>query len=291
MVLSLLGIVFLLVVSVALWSVNTRRAGSRPGEDGQKKVANQAEPQGPAVRLKQNPLTTNMSVGAVNGAKSPLIDQDTALASLERWIKQREGQAVEVVSAEGIHDLGGRLVSMNVLVTTNLGGGLSAQRLKERLAVQAADERALRDQLHKAYQDGNIAEVNRLVAVMSEMRTTFIATNVVSSYKVSLSKDRPPVLAFWPGLPFETVREGAAWNLAGGKLGADIGLQGLVHYSSATALLCFTNSSGGRVYVDPFRMEEVPLSALQSPRPRSARPDDDGREARIAGQWTDFLQQ
>src|ERR1017187_6139005 len=163
MVLSLLGIVFLLVVSVALWSVNARRAGTRPSEDGQKKVANQGELQGPAVRLKRNPLTTNASGGAVNGAKSRLIDRDTALASLKRWIKQREGQAVEVVSAEGIRDLGGSLVSMNVLVTTNLGGGLSARGLKERLAVQATDERALRDQLHKAYQEGNIAEVNRLV--------------------------------------------------------------------------------------------------------------------------------
>ena len=147
------------------------------------------------------------------------------------------------------------------------------------------------DQLHAAYQNGNIAEVNRLVAVMSEMRSTFVATNAVITYKVSLSTERPPVLAFWPGLPFETVREGAAWNLAAAKLGGDIGLQGLIHYSSATALLCFTNTSGGRVFVDPFRLEQVPLSVLESPRARKGRPDDDGREARISAQWSDFLQE
>jgi hypothetical protein len=130
-----------------------------------------------------------------------------------------------------------------------------------------------------------------LVAEISEARTTFVATNVLTTYKVSLSEERPPVLAFWPGLPSEAVREEDARNLAANTLGEDIGFKSLVYYTSATALLCFTNRVGGSIYIDPFRVLEVPMSEIQSPQASTAKADgDDARDSGIAAQWTDFLQ-
>jgi len=149
----------------------------------------------------------------------------------------------------------------------------------------------VREQLQRAYQETDIETVNRLVAELTEARTAFVTTNEVTSYKVSLSKEQPPVLAFWPGLPFEMVREAAAQTLATTKLGGDASFQGFVHFTSASALLSFTNKTGSTVYVDPFRITEVPLRDLPLPRAKRApRADDEGRNDRIAAQWSDFLQ-
>ena len=219
-----------------------------------------------------------------------VLDRETINLCLKAWVRKRDGHEIEVVSTQAIHDLNGNPKSMNVLVTVGVGSGLTSEKLREQLDVVIAREGILREQLQRARQAEDIAGVNRLVAEMTESRTAFITTNNVISYKVSLTKEHPPVLAFWPGLPFETVREEAARILATTKLGDAIGLQGLVHYTSATALLCFTNTAGSSVYIDPFRVVEIKLKDLQAPRPeRSARLNDDGKASRIAAQWTDFL--
>lgn len=227
--------------------------------------------------------------GAVtSGVNGRRIEENVSLTSLKRWIKQREGKDVAIVDAREINDMDGKPVSMNVLVTTRLDG-LTAEKLKEQLDASAVRERELREKLQKSYQEGDIAAVNKLVEEFTESRTAFVTTNEITFYKISLSKERPPVLAFWPGLPFETVREEAARSLAATKLGGDIGLQGLVHYTSAAALLCFTNKVGSSIYIDPFRVAEISRNFLQSPRVRAARADDNGRNERIASQWTEFL--
>ena len=218
------------------------------------------------------------------------VDKETMLRQLKSWIRKREGYEVQIVSSQDILDLKGNPASLNVLVTSLTYGELTAEKLKAGLDDAAAKEHALREQLAKAKQDEDIAGVNRLVAELIESRTAFVTNNGVSSYKLNLRKELPPVLAFWPGLPFETVREASARNLAATRLGGGVGLQGLVHFTSATALLRFTNSAGGSVYVDPFRMTEVSQNTLQTLSQGARQRDDAERDSRIAAQWADYLQ-
>jgi len=213
------------------------------------------------------------------------------LASLVRWIKRRENKDVRIVDTRKILDIDGKLTSLNVLVTAQLGDGLTAEKLREQLAANTSRERSLQERTKLAFQQADIAAVDRLVAELTEARTAFVTDKQISTYKVSLSTERPPVLAFWPGLPFETVREEAARSLAASRLGNDIDLQGLIYYTSATALLVFADKSGTKSYIDPFQLVEIPIKNLQQPRTkRAARADDQDRNERIASQWADFLQ-
>lgn len=221
--------------------------------------------------------------------QSTSVDRETMIRCLKNWVRKREGHDVEVVSSQDIPSLDGKPTAMNVLVTTNVGSGLTAETMKNQLAATTVGERILRRQLQEANQAGDIGAVNRLAGELTEKRTAFVATNGVVSYKLSVTKELPPVLAFWPGLPFETVREESARALAATKLDGDVGLEGLVHYTSVTALLCFTNNTGTKVYIDPFRVQGVSLSALQSVGTSRPRRADDGRDARITQQWDDYL--
>lgn len=217
------------------------------------------------------------------------MDKETMLRQLKRWVRKREGHDVEIVTSQDVLDLNGNPASLNVIVTTRPNGELTKQQLKDRLEEAAVREHALREQLAKARQEEYIAGVNRLVGELVESRTAFVTNNGVYSYKLSLLTELPPVLAFWPGLPFETVREQSARSLAETKLGAEIGLHGLVHFTSATALLQFTNRAGASIYIDPFQMTEVSINALQSLRQSRTQRDAKGRESRITSQWTDYL--
>ena len=248
---------------------------------------------GPTNRMAVSPtigISTNVSTpaGATSAsANYRIIDTNQALSSLIKWIKQRDRKDVVVVDAQPVNDLSGNPASLNVLVTSK-AGGLTAENLKAQLTDMARRERTLKDQLHVSYQKTDIAAVNQLVAEFSQARTAFVASNEVAAYKVSLIKDRPPVLSYWEGLSFETVREDEARRLAATKLGADPGLQGYLHYTSVTSLLCFTNGTGSRVFIDPYRMAEVPLAVLQLPH-NGAQTVDTEKEARIAAQWENFL--
>jgi hypothetical protein len=242
--------------------------------------------------VKQSNPSANMP--AISSANPVIVSQfigkDAALECLKRWIKRKEGKDVKIVDAQEILDLQGKPTCVNVLVSTRLEG-LNVETLKQQMDANAVREHELRGELQKAYQETNIAAADQLVAEISEARTTFVQTNELTTYKVSLSEDRPPILAVWSGLPSEAVREEAARNLAATKLGEDIGIQSLVYYTGATTLLHFTNGAGESVYIDPFRVLEVPMSEIQSPRPSTGKPDDDHVSGSdIAAQWSDFLQ-
>ncbi|MEI7941243.1 MAG: hypothetical protein WCK27_31595 [Verrucomicrobiota bacterium] len=242
--------------------------------------------------VKQSNPSANMpAISSTNSViVSQLIEKDAALECLKRWIKRREGKDVKIVDTQDILDLQGKPTCVNVLVSTRLEG-LNVETLKQQLDANAVREHELRGELQKAYQETNIAAADQLVAEIRDARTTFEQTNELATYKVSLSKERPPVLAFWPGLPSEAVREEAARNLAANTLGEDIGIQSLVYYTGATTLLCFTNRAGGSIYIDPFRVLEVPMSEIQSPRPSTGKPDDDHVSVSdVAALWTGFLQ-
>ena len=238
-------------------------------------------------------VSTSASGGSVG--KNPFsypgrVDKAVALNSLKHWIKQKEGKTVDVVDARTAYDMNGTPTDLNVLVTTRSENGLTSDTLKEQLNAIAAQERNLHEQLTNSYQKGDIAGVNQLAATFQETRTAFVNSNEITTYKISLSTNNPPVLSFWPGLPFETVREEECRILASKELDGDAMLQGLIHYTSATSLLCFTNNLGRSVYVDPYRVKEVPASALLSTHGKTPRADDAGRDARIAQQWSEFLQ-
>lgn len=219
------------------------------------------------------------------------VDKETMLRQLKGWIQRREGYDVEIVAAQDVFDSKGTPASLNVIVTSQLNGHLTAQDLKVQLDEAFEKEQRLRKQLAKAHREEDIASANRLVAELVESRTAFVTNNGVSSYKLSLLKDLPPVLAFWPGMPFETVREGSARALAETKLGPEVGLHGLVHFTSAAAVLQFTNRAGASVFVDPFRMTEIPADVIQNARSGARLRDPEGREARISSQWAEYLQQ
>ncbi len=219
------------------------------------------------------------------------VDKETMLRQLRGWIRKQEGIEVEIVTSQDVFDMNGNPASLNVIVTTQLNGQLTAESLKNQLAQAIEKELGLREQLARAHRERNINSVNRLVAELVDSRTQFVSNNEVSSYKLSLIKDLPPVLAYWPGMPFETVREAAARALAESKLGPASGLQSLVHFTSATALLQFTNSVGKSVYVDPYRMIEIPADLIKNAHLRARSHDPEGREARIASQWIEYLGQ
>lgn len=249
----------------------------------------------PSAAIPSSKASTNPSGDAALSQFAPTnnsgrIDKETMLRQLKGWIRNREGYDIEIISSQDVLDLNGNPASLNVIVTTHRNGELTAQQLKEQLEEAAVREHGLREQLAQARQEEDIARVNQLVAELVQSRTAFVASNGVSSYKLSLLKELPPVLAFWPGLPFETVREGSARSLAQAKLGAQIGLHRLVYFTSATALLQFTNRAGASVYIDPFRMTEVSLNMLRTLSQGRRLRDDKGRESRIATQWTDYLQ-
>lgn len=260
------------------------RSDSQPqAVDGAGKDVEEANPSNPSANMPAIASTNPVIV-------SQHIEKDAALESLKRWLKRKQGKDVKIVDAQEILDLQGKPTCVNVVVTTLLEGP-SAETLKQQLDANAVRERELREELQKAYQETNITAADQLVAEIRKVRTTFVETNELATYRVSLSEERPPVLAFWPGLLSEAVREEAARNLAATKLGEDIGFQSLVYYTSATTLLCFTNRAGGSIYIDPFRVLEVPMSEIQSPHPNPDKPDDaDVSFSDIAAQWTDFLQ-
>lgn len=289
----LLAGILILGATVAVWLLTRpteQERGSTPTPDAEARL-NAGER---SVTISSNPVSRSLSNAVPAGQlglASPAgrIDRGTMLRQLKAWVQRREGREIQILTAQDILDLDGHPAAMNVLVTTNLGSGLTAEGLKDQLAAATARERVLRNQLQEAQQAGEIASVNRLAGELADSRTAFVTSNGVTSYKVSLLRELPPVLAFWPGLPFETVREESARNLAAAQIGEGLGLEGLVHYTSATALLSFTNGTGARMYIDPFRVQEVSLAALQSLRTSKPRRADDGREERIRAQWDDFL--
>jgi|GEM_PF-3572643 len=293
---SRFGIILLLLI-VAVWLV-ARRDHSSPNELAQRSNEPPQKESRPSTALPTSPSpnVTNPSAIAARFQASAStvtgrVDRETMLRQLKRWVRKREGYDVEIVTAQDVLDLHGNPASLNVIVTSQLNGQLTAQDLKVQLDEAIEKERGLREQLAKAHREEDIASVNRLVAELVESRTAFVTNNGVSSYKLSLVKDLPPVLAFWPGMPFETVREGSARALAETKLGPEIGLHGLVHFTSATALLQFTNRAGASVYIDPFRMTEISLATLQALSQGRIQRDDEGRDSRIATQWADYLAQ
>jgi hypothetical protein len=287
------GLLVILLLLIVYWVLaskgKTIETAGNPNQDI--KSLNIAGPKHQSANVQTISLA-NPSVAAVTGSgtNAHRIEPAIALKALKQWIKIRDGKDVAIVDAQNVYDLEGRPTSLNVVVTTRLGE-LTSEKLKTQLDRVSGNDRHLKEQLQEANHNGNISLVNQLAGEFAENRLAFVTTNELSSYKLSLSTERPPVLSFWSGLPFETVREKDARDLAATKLGDNIGLQGLVHYTSVTALLCFTNEVGASIYIDPTHLAEVPLRVLQSPRGRAGRNDDNGRESRVATQWRDFLHQ
>jgi hypothetical protein len=290
---KLLVVIASILLLMTFLSFRASHSDSQPQDvGGAGKDVKEVNQSNPSAKVPTISLTSATMMAAVTnfGAVSQRIEKDVALECLKRWIKRKEGKDVKIVDAQEILDLQGKPTCVNVLITKRLDG-LDANTLKQQLDANAVRERKLKEELRKACQGTNIAAANQLVAEIREAHTTFVETNELTTYKVSLSEDRPPILAFWPGLPSEAVREEAARNLAASKLGEDIGFQSLVHHTSATALLCFTNRAGESIYIDSFRVLEVPMSDIQSPRASTTKAkNDDGSDSHIAAQWTDFLQ-
>ncbi len=228
-------------------------------------------------------------VQSASRAASEPIDEQTMLSALKSWIRRRENREVQIVESRRVCDLEGRPVSLNVLVTS-LPGGLSSEELRARLAASLQQETGIRKLLAEAKQRKDVSTVNRVAAEFAAARADFLKTNQVSTYKVSLSRQQPPVLAYWEGITYECAREVEARDLAARSLGDTAKLQGLVAYTSVASLLCFTNQTGSRVYVDPVNLTAVSsdLVARIRPVPRSADKGN-GRESRIADQWSEVI--
>ncbi len=271
-----------------LWTPRGERrlpaADGVTGPAGANALVSPQTPASPATSVPAGPSGSTPTVAAQS------LDEDRMLPALKQWIKRREGKDVVVVESHKVHDAAGQPVSLNVLVTS-LPGGLAAEELHRRLAVLATQERVLRDGMRVAYGQQDTQRVNRLAAEFTEARSAFMTTNQVSSYRVSLSKEDPPILAFWEGLTFEAVREPEARAVAQRTLGDTATLHQLVAYTSVAALLCFTNQAGEAVYVDPVRLARVSTEVVvDRGSARRPTPEDAGREVRIANQWREMLE-
>jgi hypothetical protein len=252
-----------------------------------------------ASRAPVGPANLSPSTVAQKGAAPPTqatavgqpqrVDRETVIRCLKAWIHKREGQDVKVVSTQDILDFSGKPAGMNVVVTTKLDNGLTEEELKHRISAITAHERDLNEQLYNAKQHEDIATVNRVAAEIAENRTQFVTDSGVISYRVSVSTEQPPVLAYWHGLPFEMVREEAVQSLAEVKLGTKAQFANLVQYTSQAALLHFSNDAGTDVYIDPVNMREFPPEKLQTAASSKPQRADPGRQERVRVQWADFL--
>lgn len=234
----------------------------------------------------QPPQSAQAIVTVPSTPDTQLISEEVALSSLRKWVKRRDGKNISVLSSQAVNDLNGKPASLNVLVAED-GREVTAEKLKAQLSAISTNETDLKALLKAAYEEKNFEQVNKLVAEFTQNRSQLLATNQVTSFKIALTKERPPVLSFWDGLPFEMVREDAARELAAGRLGPDVSFKECVYYSSEASLLCFTNRSGESVLIDPVNVAEIPRQNLNNRR--GPRPSDPERDQRIADQWRDFL--
>jgi len=166
------------------------------------------------------------------------------------------------VDVKDVLDLDGKVAALSVILSNKPDSTVTADSLREQIEANTALEFGQKAELAKAREAGDIERVNRLVAEIADRRQRLIEDNGVISYKLSLSTKSPPILAFWPGLPFEMVRHNAAKALAEQELGKPAVSHELVSYMSTTSLICFSAADGQKVYVDPFRVAEVPVSTL-----------------------------
>lgn len=276
-----------LALAAIAWMVWSGWRAASAVEVGDTRSNRSPEALGPSLLNSPQPQAARSVSSTVNSTEER-VDEATMLEALKNWIKRREGQEVEVVESRMVRDAWGDPVRLNVMVTS-LPNGFSADTLRQRLKGLAEGEREVQEAMRVAYSSHDRETVDRLAAEFSAARSEFIATNQVSSYKLSLTRDEPPVLAFWPGLNFETVREDEARRLAARKLGETAGLHQLVAYTSIASLLCFTNQAGDAVHVDPVLMAEVAVPPSRPGVEPEVSIEDPEREARIARQWLEML--
>ncbi len=235
-------------------------------------------------------LSTTPTVSGSSSSSSEFVSIDIMVESLKRWVKSREGKDLELVDIQPVKNLSGVQTSANVIMTSLLGGQLTPVQLRQKLSENRLLEQDLREQVKICVQKGDNESVNRLMGEIVGLRTDFIEKNEVVSYKLSLSKNEPPVLAFWPGLPFEAVRKPNARKIAETQLGQDISLIDYVQYSPVCSLIRFENESGDSVYVDPYNLVEIPEHVVRvAEEKRSNRRNDNERDERIATQWGEFI--
>jgi len=213
---------------------------------------------------------------------------DTMLESLKRWVRRKEGNDVEVLHSQVVEDVSGKPEALNVLVTSS-DSDLSIQQIRTDLLEVCKEEQRLKEHSREAYERGDVAEVNRMIGELIQIRGDFIRAESVVTYKLGLRQNNPPVLALWPGLPPEFVYEEKALQVAVEKIGESAEIDGLVHYRAMSTLIRFRNSKGDIVFIDPLNSREVPIENLAADNVPQMTTLNREREQRIASQWEEFL--
>ena len=289
-------VVTVMAVMVALtalaWFVVTRQNPRRDRNNSSKPSSSAST----SLQVPRNITPVQTSAIARNpGVSNNLpstITPALALTQLVRWAKNRDGKDIDIVNSQTACDLNGNPISLVVVAAGRQGSPLDEPALRKLLENTILQQDVLRTQLTNAYHAKDIAAVNRLVAERVGIRSDFITTNALVTYKLSLTSNLPPVLSFWEGLPVELVKEQNARNLVTNLLGGNATLKNLVHYDQMTALLCFTNTSGQTAYVDPLAMRIVSPVKQNKPAPTRegmTQADKQARTQRVAAQWHDFL--
>jgi len=237
---------------------------------------------GTASKVNKGPKKTN--TGRV-------VDPETMVRSLLMWAKEREGKDVRLVQYEKVLDLDGTPTGLNVILTTRGDADVSIDGIKEKIRETTRLEQADKERLSQEKKAGEVGQFNERVAGIIERRSKLVEEQGVISYKLSMNSSDPPILAFWPGLPFEVVRQEVAKELAEKTLQQPVSLTGLTRFTVTTSLLCFASADGQRVYVDPFRLTTVSGEALAQVGKHRKESSDAARAQRIADQWTQFLKE
>lgn len=217
-----------------------------------------------------------------------LISEDVIIESLLKWYEQREERAIKVIETIPIRDVRGKASSMIVLATRDMDSEANLSDVTAALEEAAGKKEGLREDMVAARRRKQVSLFNDLARQHQEIGKQLIEEFGLTCFRVSRSKERPPVLAYWEGLPFEIGRRKEAELSAAKVLNQqNISFIGLLDYTVQSSLLEFKAVDGQVVFIDPVTLKSIAFSP--DLLVNSIRKPDKDQDARIAKQWEEFL--
>lgn len=276
-----------------------RRDSGESQPSGNKASINQGVEKVASVTANVSRIGSNSVTAVTNGRSGYAVSEksmtnayvtvDVMTNALVNWIFRKEGKVVRVIDAQMVRTYDGKPAMLNVIVSARTGEIVNINQVKKLLSEKQKDWDSVRTQMGESYKQQNVQKFNSAAGELTKNKEDFMKGLEVETYKLSLSKDNPPVVAFWGGLPVEVLNEGIALTKAFSILGEGTQLTGLIAYTPMSSLLWFKNADGNAAYVDPINIILVAEERLKSERPKFSR-QDDGRNDRVAKQWQTFFQ-
>lgn len=282
-------LVLALIIIFGLWTPNQINRGTHSGIDlvrGTEAPKNETKVPLPII---DGDIKTDLEYA---NERKDVITKEVITKALVSWVKEKENTDVFVLDTDEILDVSGAKTAMNIICTTNPElRDISGGQFRKKVALFLANDAKLKTKMAKEHTLGNARVVNGLMKRIVEEREEFSQSNGLATYRVSLTERLPPVLSYWPGLPWELSRYEESKTLAEKELGEPVSKSSLVYYTVVSSIISFSTAGNKTVHVDPYNMQVVRLSKGGNGRNVAQRKqaEDRGKSARIAKQWDEFL--